>query len=27
LANEAELLGIIKRKRRPKLALTGGTNP
>jgi hypothetical protein len=27
LADEAELLGIIKRKRRPKLPLTGGTNP
>jgi len=27
LADEAELLGIIKRKHRPKLALTGGTNP
>lgn len=27
LANEAELLGIIKRKRRPNLPLTGGSNP
>lgn len=27
LADEAEMLGIIKRIRRPKSALTGGTNP
>jgi hypothetical protein len=27
LADEAEMLGIIKRKRRSKSALTGGTNP